>query len=275
MAENFELRFESGGRVYTVTDVQALDGFAASDYVINLSDNATYDGGSVSGIKIAARPLYIEITEDAGNRSHYMSFFNPKKGGVLYVTIGDTRRFINYRVQNFEIEQPHLEYPPVLKIDLICPDPYFYDVEDGYRDIASRKALYGFPFLWPVNQGIMSDYKVFTDQALVINKGDVETGLIIDFKCTGPVTNPKIENVSTGEFMRIMQDMEVGDTIRFETNTARKNIYFNGEKYTNFDPASTFFSLAEGNNILKYGSDSGYTSLNVLVRYRAKYLGVI
>lgn len=272
--ETLELRFESGGRVYNTEEILTLEGFEASDYVVNLSDNATYDGGSVSGVKVAARPLYIEIQEgvEASRRRQWLPFFNPKKEGTLYVIRGDTRRMINYRVQAFEVEQPHLQYPPVLKIDLICPDPYFYDVDDFGKNIASKVAQYGFPFIWQVDRGLISDYKVFTDQTLILNRGDVETGLIVDFKCTGAVTNPKIELVNTGQFMRILRTMAAGDTVRFETNTARKNIYVNGAKYTNFDPASTFFSLAEGQNILKYGSDTGYTSLDVYVRYRAKYL---
>jgi hypothetical protein len=272
--ENLELRFESGGKTYSSEEMLTLEGFEASDYVINLSDNATYDGGSVSGVKVAARPLYIEIqeSEEVSRRRQWLTFFNPKKEGILYVTRGDTQRMVSYRVQAFEVEQPHLQYPPVLKIDLICPDPYFYDIDDFGKNIASRRALYGFPFIWPVSKGLISDYKVFTDETLILNKGDVETGLIVDFKCTGAVTNPKIELVNTGQYMRVLRTMAAGDTIQFETNTARKNIYVNSQKYTNFDPASTFFSLAEGENILRYGSDTGYTSLDAYVRYRAKYL---
>jgi hypothetical protein len=271
MAEAFELRFVSGGQTYIADDVTAFDGFMASDYVVNISNHAVYDGGGVSGIKIAPRSLYIEIPEDASNQSRYLAFFNPKKEGVLYVICGNTIRMINYRVQSFDVEQLYLSSPPTLKIDLICPDPYFYDVDDFGKNIASRVAKYAFPFVW-LEKPLISDYKVFTDQTLILNKGDVETGLTVEFKCTGAVENPKIELVTTGEYMRIIREMEAGDTVVFETNTARKNIYVNGDKYTNFDPSSTFFSLAEGNNILKYGSDTGYTSLDVYVRYRAKYL---
>ncbi len=252
-----------------------MEGFSASEYQISISNNAVYDGGSVSGVKIASRPLYIEIREDISNRSGYLSFFNPKNEGVLYVTVGYVERFIVYRVAKLNVKQSNLALPPVLQLELICPDPYFYDIDDFGKNIASRRAMYGFPFVWPVGKGLISDYKVFTDQTLILNRGDVSTGLIVDFKCTGSVLNPRVELVNTGEYMRILRAMAAGDVVRFETNTARKNIYVNGAKYSNFDPASTFFSLQEGNNVLKYGSDSGYTALNVYVRYRAKYLGVL
>ncbi len=251
-----------------------MEGFSASEYIFNISDNAVYDGGSVSGVKIASRPLFIEIEEDVSNQSHYLSFFNPKKTGVLYVTVGKNTKLINYQIARFNVKQSNSYDPPVLQIELICPDPYFYDVDDFGKNIASRQALYAFPFVWLEGKDLISDYKVFTDETMIINRGDVETGLIIDFKCTGAVTNPKIEILGTGEFMRILRVMELGDTIQFETNTARKNIYVNGVKYTNFDPGSTFFSLQEGENILKYSSDTGYEFLDVYVRYRAKYLGV-
>lgn len=276
MAENVQLRFVSGGKEYTVSNkITLLEGFSASDYIINIADNAVYDGGSISGVKIASRSLHIKTEEDVSNRSRYLAFFNPKKEGVLYATVGDTQRLINYRVEKFNVAQSNLNDTPVLDIELICPDPYFYDVDDFNKNIASRRALYGFPFIWLDGKDLLSDYKMFTDETLIVNKGDVETGLIVDFICTGAVTNPKITLVETGEYMRILRTMVQGDTIQFETNTARKNIYVNGSKYTNFDPASTFFSLAEGSNTLKYSSDTGYEYLNVYVRYRAKYLGVI
>lgn len=252
-----------------------MQGFSGNDYSINVTDNAQYDGGSVTGVKIEPRALHLELLEDYKNRSSYLSFFNPKHEGTLTVMVDDKSRMIGYRVEKFNVREENLFNPPVLEIDLICPDPYFYDVDNFGKNIAGKLALYAFPFVWLAGKDILSDYKVFTDQTLILNKGDMETGLIINFTCTSAVINPKIELVNTGEYMRILRNMAAGDTVQFETNTARKNIYVNGKKYTNFDPASTFFRLAEGENILKYGSDSGYESLNVYVYYRTKYLGVI
>ena len=270
------MKFESRERTYPAGDkILVAEGFSASDYTVNISDNAQYEGGSVAGVKIAPRPLHIELLEHNANRESFLSFFNPKYEGKLTLAVDGQSRQIYYRVEKFNVRQENMSLPPVLEVDLICPDPYFYDVDDFGKNIAARQALFAFPFVWPVGREIASDYKVFTDQTLILNKGDVQTGLTVEFRCTGAVENPKIELVSTGEYMRILKSCEAGDTILFETNTASKNIYVNGEKYTNFDPASTFFSLKEGENVLKYGSDSGYESLDVYVRYRAKYLGVV
>ncbi len=274
--DKFLLLFESNGKKYTAGDnILSIDGFSASDYDIKISNHALYDGGSVLGARISPRSLQIQIEEKWANKNNYLSFFNPKNDGVLYVTVGVVQRLINYRVEKFKVTQKNISYPPVLTIDLICPDPYFYDVEDYGKNIAGKQALFAFPFIWLSTKDIVTDYKVFTDETLIVNKGDVQTGLVINFTCTSAVTNPRIELVNTGEYMRILRTMIAGDTVQFETNTARKNIFVNGQKYTNFDPASTFFNLKEGENILKYGSDSGYESLDVYVYYRAKYLGVI
>ena len=271
-----DLKFESRGKTYPAGDkILVMQGFSASEYSVNISDNAQYEGGSVAGVKIAPRPLHIELLEDNTGREAFLSFFNPKYEGVLTVTVDGQSRIIGYRVETFNVRQENMSLPPVLEIDLICPDPYFYDADDFGKNIAGRQALFAFPFVWRAERDLASDYKVFTDQTLIVNRGDVETGLTVEFRCTGAVENPKIELMSTGEYMRILKSCEAGDTIVFETNTARKNIYVNGEKYTNFDPASTFFSLQEGENVLKYGTDSGYESLDVYVRYRARYLGVV
>lgn len=275
MAE-LELKFVSNGKTYIAGDkALVMNGFSGNDYSVNMADNAQYDGGSVAGVKIEPRALHLELLEEFTNRINYLAFFNPKHEGTLTITVEGKSRSIGYYIEKFNVRQENLCNPPVLEIDLICPDPYFYDVDNFGKNIAGKVALYAFPFVWLSNRDIVSDYKVFTDETLIVNRGDVETGLIINFTCTGAVTNPKIELMNTGEYMRILRTMAAGDTIQFETNTARKNIYVNGEKYTNFDPSSTFFRLAEGDNILKYGSDSGYESLNVYVYYRAKYLGVI
>lgn len=112
-----------------------------------------------------------------------------------------------------------------------------------------------------------------------LNTGNVESGMIIEFKALGTLTNPSILNVETQEFFKINKSMVAGEIITVNTNVGAKKVIdnLNGVE-TNIlnliDLDSTFLQLKVGDNLLRYDADTNLNNLEISVFYNPFYLGV-
>jgi hypothetical protein len=178
-------------------------------------------------------------------------------------------------------------------VDLICPDPYMLNVDNFGKNMANITPLFAFPWraltakvedttIYPETVrglllgGMTTGYRTLHKEVVLANDGDVPTGVIIRFTATrGSVTNPKITNTATGEYMRVVVNMAEGDVLTIDTNERNQIITLNGVNcYQKIDRRSTPFLLAVGDNYLEYDADENYTNLDVNLYYTPKYLGV-
>ena len=285
-------------------DITAITGLESSELEISTSQNALIDGETVDGKKIKARPIHIEArfrsnAENAANRARCIKFFNPKYTGKALITLMGVSRNIEYELEGWTFQkQVNMDESLKILVDLKCPDPYMLNVDNFGQNMAKVTPMFAFP--WRVSgsdqvaaydaldadnshslrgcalEGHVMSYKVFKSDVLLLNDGDVPTGVQIRFKATrGPVTNPKITNTMTGEYMRVMVAMGQGDELVIDTDEHHQIIELNGvNTYQNIDRHSIPFQLIVGDNYLVYDADSNYTNMDVYLYYRPKYLGV-
>jgi len=113
----------------------------------------------------------------------------------------------------------------------------------------------------------------------VLNDGDVESGIRAEITAVSTVVNPKILNVTTGEFLRFQLTLSAEDTLTVSTGYGGKAATYTHEgttedalKYLDID--STFLTLDPGDNLIKYEADEGVDNLQVVVYHSNRYLGV-
>lgn len=285
-------------------DITAVTGLESSEFEISTSQNALVDGETVDGKKIKARPIHIEArfrsnADNAKNRAEIIKFFNPKYTGKALIVLMGVSRNIEYELEGWTFKkQVNMDENLKILVDLKCPDPYMLNVDNFGQNMARVTPLFAFP--WRVSghnqvaaydavdagnshylrgcaiQGHVASYKVFKSDVLLLNDGDVPTGVQIRFKAArGPVTNPKITNTMTGEFVRVRVAMEQGDELVIDTDEHHQIIELNGvNTYQKIDRHSIPFQLVVGDNYLVYDADSNYTNMDVYLYYRPKYLGV-
>lgn len=285
-------------------DITAVTGLESSEFEISTSQNALVDGETVDGKKIKARPIHIEArfrsnADNAKNRAEIIKFFNPKYTGKALIVLMGVSRNIEYELEGWTFKkQVNMDENLKILVDLKCPDPYMLNVDNFGQNMARVTPLFAFP--WRVSghnqvaaydavdagnshylrgcalQGHIASYKVFKSDVLLLNDGDVPTGVQIRFKAArGPVTNPKITNNMTGEFVRVRVAMEQGDELVIDTDEHHQIIELNGvNTYQKIDRHSVPFQLVVGDNYLVYDADSNYTNMDVYLYYRPKYLGV-
>lgn len=279
-------------------DIINVTGLESSDIEISASENALVDGETIDGKKIKARPIHIEaklrsISNNPEFRAAIIQFFNPKYTGKALIENMGVSRNIEYELEGWSFDQKNMDARLGIVVDLICPDPYMLNVDNFGKNMASITALFHFP--WHVLAGraenkleypeevrglilggMTMGYRTLREEAVLSNDGDVPTGLIIKFTATrGEVSNPKITNTQTGEYMRVVVDMKQGDVLIVDTNQRHQIIELNGVNYyQHVDRGSEPFLLDVGDNYLQYSADGNYVNLDVNLYYTPKYLGV-
>lgn len=280
-------------------DITKATGLESSELELSTSDNALMDGASVDGKKIKPRPIHIEASfrsnkNNPENRARVIQFFNPKYTGRALITNMGVSRNIEYELEGWTFgTTQNMDNKLRILVDLICPDPYMLNVDNFGKNMANISPLFAFPWrVLPVRAtdklnyppkarglmlgGMTMGYRTLHKEVVLSNDGDVPTGVQIQFIATrGSVTNPKITNTGTGQFMRVKVVMQQGDVLLIDTNDRHQVITLNGVNcYQRIDRQSEPFQLAVGDNYLEYDADGNYTNLDVNLFYTPKYLGV-
>lgn len=281
-------------------DITAVTGLESSELDISTSDNALVDGASVDGKKIKPRPIHIEASfksnkNNPENRANVIKFFNPKYTGKALITNMGVSRNIEYELEGWTFASVrNMDNKLKVLVDLLCPDPYMLNVDNYGKNMANISALFAFPWRMLSTRmtsgklnypdkargmllgGMTMGYRTLYKEVVLANDGDVPTGVQIQFVATrGPVTNPKITNTGTGQYMRVNVAMQQGDILLIDTNDRHQVITLNGVNYyQHIDRKSEPFKLAVGDNYLEYDADENYTNLDVNLFYTPKYLGV-
>ena len=164
-----------------------------------------------------------------------------------------------------------------------CADPLFSEINGSKETIAATIATFHFPLIMSTNlyeRGIVFGYRQPSLTAKVTNKGAVEVGMKIVFKAIGELTNPRLIDVDTREFVAIEKNMVAGEEIVINTNVGEKSIQgkIGNEDYSNYfmykDLDSTWLQLRLGDNLFRYDADSGLDNLEVYLYFYNKYLEV-
>ena len=169
-------------------------------------------------------------------------------------------------------------------ISLLCPDPFFRDLEDISVSMASWTGL----FEWP--HEFLEEKEPFAERTAEVLK-EIENdsaadniGITVTLEAEGPVINPAVYHAESGEFIKIGNEVRsfsinAGDVVIITTETNNKAVYLvrDGVKQEineYLDEDSDFIQLQHGTNTIRYTADAGEDYLNVTVSYRLRYLGV-
>lgn len=160
-----------------------------------------------------------------------------------------------------------------------CADPMFSTKNGILTQIALVLPKFHFPLIIPKDKGIILGLRQPNLLATIVNDGDIDTGMVIEFSCNTTVVNPSLLHVETQEFIKINKTITPGETITVSTVSGNKYVkgYHDGQtenyfKYWDWD--STWLQMYRGVNVLKYNADSGVEGLAVSVSFTPKLLEV-
>jgi Siphovirus-type tail component, C-terminal domain len=160
---------------------------------------------------------------------------------------------------------------PVASVEFFATDPRIYD--DTQQSLATglvaSVAGLTWNLSWNLNWGGASTGNSFT----ATNGGTFSTPFTVRFD--GPVTNPSVENVTTGEKLKLSADgglvLGVGEYVELDTDARTVLLGGTASRYSKLSSDSTWFDLPPGNTTLRFlGTTAG--SPTMTVTFRSAYL---
>ncbi|MGG3987678.1 phage tail family protein [Bacillus smithii] len=163
-------------------------------------------------------------------------------------------------------------------VQLSAGNPFFQDAETEKVEIATWVPEFEFSFEIP-EEGIEMGARSPSLIVNVLNNGQIATGMTIQFKALGTVSNPSLFNVNTREMFKINKVMQAGEVITVNTNQGKKRVEssLNGVTTNIFNYmefGSKFMQLEVGDNLFRYDADSNLENLEVSIYFTPKYIGV-
>lgn len=260
----------------------ALTGFGEVGAEIQTQKAPYQDGSTFIDAVLNERAISFEVSilgknesDIAQKRTRLGQVFNPKHGmGTLIYTVGTIERVIDVAVEHVPTFMPGKDVRgrrfQRSIIDLLAVNPYWRST--SITEEPAFEPRFRFPTRGPFIMGIQRDQRVIN------NDGDAPAPLKIEF--FGPALNPKIINNTTGEYIRIKQELLEGERMMIDTSDDKKSVYFvdalgiERNVFNWIDLDSTFFKLVIGRNNIEYTADSDIQGTVVNISYSKLYNAV-
>ena len=266
----------TGNPNYNVFKIEGLNPPKAT---INSSVNTTTDGSSINSVRMENRNIVIYATIEGNveaNRINLYKYFPVKKTVKLYFSNKSREVYICGTVELIECDL--FSNKQVAQISIICPRPYFKNVDDLVTMFSDVSKMFSFPFAI-AKTGVEFSSISTNQRRSIINTGDTETGVVIKLFATGSVVNPVVYDVLKRTQLRLNFTMIPSDTVVINTNIGEKSIElirdgvsYNALGYMAQD--STWFMLEAGDNVFTYDADSGNSNLQLTFTTSVLYSGV-
>lgn len=274
--------------------IDNIEGMGPPHASINANEVATIDGGIFTSARMQQRNLVFTLSmmfdpliEDARLRAY--KFFPIKKPVRLeFITDYRHAECTGYVESNTPTVFSQHE---TTQISIICPDPYFYELQQEEVAFAGVHPLFEFPFS---NESLTHPLIEFGDirsdnRAILNYRGDVDTGIhIVAHVMSGTCENLTIWNVGTRERIKIDTTkimrltgitFSQGDDIIINTKIGEKSIYLlHDGKYYNIisciNKDADWFQITTGFNTFTFVADYGEDNMMVTFTYRNAYGGI-
>lgn len=266
-----------GNPYFTLTDV---DGFTTVTSSLASLVVPSVDGDTVTNIQAQPRTvvLYLRLKQSAGieaAKRYIFQFVKPKLQATLQLQQGGRNIQLGGIVE--AIDLPRFNQGCTMMITLHCSQPYWEDVDFVVEEISAIINLHYFPIpegglAFPENGVPFGCYDTDLTRD-VQNDGDVEAGCLITIVALGTVTNPRIYNTLTGEFIGIQDTLQGNDAVQINTIKGQKTITKNGVNIIDkITPNSTFLQIGIGANEFTIAADTGLNDVYFTLTFKQRYV---
>ncbi len=276
--DNFTITFNDE-LVFDGWQITVWDGLSGTEATYTSVAKGVGFGDFVSGGRLVSRDISLEMEIPWELSDTYVRYF--KALSMHKLSIGE--RYINVMVKSADLTHPDGTWnKPHIRLELYAPDTLFFG-EDGFgQDILLATGLFGFEWALPNDEdgGISFGYGEFGVDTIYENVGDYAVGFNAEIRSTGgSITNPRLRNTVTGEFISLNVEVPFGSTLVINTEQlvtehgAKKQfIELDGESVAHLmNPFSTLFLFDVGDNTLVYEADDGVNNSEVVLTYRPVY----
>ena len=263
---------------YVITNI---DGLNPPEAIINTVTRAGHDGSTFNSAFVDNRQIILTIAingpDTAQNRNRLYKFFRTARAIRLYYYNDIHGVYIDGYAQNAPVE--YFGRKQIMQATIICPDPFWHGVAEISGIPDGKESLFEFPFTIEEGHPIPFSEDHQDNAAYIYNPGTHESGLIIEIRATGAVTNPRIYHQNTDAFFRVNTSLQNGDILRIDTRTDHKAITrTRSGSVTNLiasrDTGSTWLQMDPGDNLFIMSATSGGGNMSCIIRTISNIEGV-
>ena len=281
--DGLQLEFNGIGAAYNITNAQGL---SPAKTTINTNTAALIDGATFNSAKVNMRSINLAFTIEypvEANRLNVYKVIRAKEPITLTYTSNALNVFIEGYVETLTIG--HFEQKQKATVAILCPFPYWKNAQQVVNELSAITNMFHFPFPY----GDSSGQDMFTfafgaidteAKAVVVNNGGITTGVTFELYAKEAVTNPKIFDYMTQDYIGLNFSMEAGDLIIINTMAGQKSVTLirnavETNIFNSLQKGSTWLQLAAGGSVFVYQVDSGsLQSLEVDIKHYDLYEGV-
>ena len=184
-------------------------------------------------------------------------------------------RSISYYTESIEIADPNTMGFRHCSVSLVCPFPFFSGMEQTVPMSYWQKNI-TLPFV--MHSPFVIGKRVQEQIKNIPNPQPVNVGITVTFTANGGnVSNPSLQNLSTGESFQLEAFLSPGESVYANTSNGHKAAGYLGDDAQTPDiwdyAANDWLQLHPGDNLLRYDADSGLEHLDVSIIYSQLYLG--
>ena len=263
---------------FTVTDIQGLN---PPEATINTNQVALIDGARFNSAKLNMRTINVAFAIEysaAYNRIEVFKVLKSKQYVKLYYK-GDYRNvWIEGYIQRIDIT--YFEKKQVVTCAIICPSPYFKEAQMIVDEINNIINTFHFPFASTEDPELVFGYLSNDVSVMIENDGDVDCGMVIELYARAAVSNPKVWNYITREFIGLNYSLQTADLITIDTRQGQKSVTLlrNGVESNLFNyvvQGSTWLQLSANGDTFVYEVQTGNNAdLAVTFKHDNLYEGV-
>ena len=282
----FELKLENtNGSVVDLNDtdryeVISVSGLNPPSASIFTAKSPNRKGLKYNGSTLNERIVLIQVKlrgDIEQNRNTLYDWVDPEQFVKIHYSNDSKNVFCEGYVESCEVDL--FTNNEIVSIEVLCPSPYLYAMQEIVTEISNLLKQFTFPFAISA-EGIPFSTLRDTNTTSVFNSG-AETGARFNITCKGDVTNLRIyDDMDVSKEFRINRSFANGWRIVIDTEASPKTCKayqpdgteVNIMRYIGANP--TWFTLKKGNNRFGFSADNGSSMIDVSIGFNTKYLGV-
>ena len=161
---------------------------------------------------------------------------------------------------------------------LYAPYPYWRRKDRSQAMLVGLLPMFSFP--WNISVPFRFSEVTETGYVTVHNDGEAPAYWTVTFAALATVVNPRVYNMETGEYVKILKTMEAGEQIVVSTEgdeLSVKCVSPDGVESDGFEfleVESLPFDLAVGDNYIKTDAELNIIALRANISFRPSFVGV-
>lgn len=255
-----------------------MDGGNGLSVSTSLSQGFNQIGQTVETRAIEGKPLSIKgkiFRNIPETKAALRKAFAPFQRGKL---IFDNRFFVDVEVKDSPSFSP-VRTNGTFTMQLFMPYPFWRSMDEKSFPIGGITPAFSFPINYetPHNFGIASVQKYIN----IYNDGDIPAPYSVMFTAYAAISNIKLENIKTREFLKLNGTLNIGERIcvyrdRSNQLTAEKVAVTGEVENINgwVDDDSNLYTLNVGDNLISATDDAGGENLTTHVSFSPAFGGV-